>query len=367
MGLPVSDIASSVSYDWLLTAAIEASDVCFTIADMRAPDAPLIFVNQAFLDTTQYARDEIEGRNCRFLQGPDTDPAAVQHMRQALKAGQSIQLELLNYRKSGEPFWNELHMSPLRDGKGDVVAYLGVQHDVTERRAARDNEQHRQKIEALGRMAGGVGHEINNLLQPLLTLPDLVADDLPADRLEAREDLNCIKAAARDARALVSQILDYTRPGKDTDLAIELGSVLSERLSLIRRALGSGVKLIIDDQLKQPAYIQGVSASDLQQILTNLALNAAHAMDHNGQVVFELSGDDDRVYLSVSDTGKGIAPDLADKIFEPFFTTKPPGEGAGLGLYVVFDLVQIVGGTIELDRTYRDGAKFDLTFPRFKS
>lgn len=346
----------------LLGQAIEACEVSITIADMLQPEAPLIFVNQAFLEMTGYGRDDVIGNNCRFLQGPDTDPAAVLAMRSAIENGESLRIDLLNYRRDGEPFWNALHLSPLRSGSGRVRAYIGLQHDVTQIRAARLAEHHRQKIEALGRMAGGVAHEINNLLQPLLSLPELIAQDLPESARQSREDLDLMQQCARDARNLVAEILTYTRTSPQAGERLVLAPAIEDALALVKRSLASSVSVTFVNDTATDLAVSDLSRAGLQQILTNLILNAANAMGGSGNVCVGLQACQGDAVLTVRDDGPGIRPELADKIFEPFFTTAPPGKGAGLGLYVVFDLVTRAQGRVRLLPSAQ-GACFEIRLP----
>lgn len=363
---PVQAVSEAINLDVdLLEQAIEACDVSITIADLSRPDAPLCFVNQAFLNTTGYAREEIIGRNCRFLQGADTDPSAVEAMRVAISKGEALRVDVLNYRRNGKPFWNALHLSPVLDRDGRPRAYIGLQHDVTEVRAARLAEHHRQKIEALGRMAGGVAHEINNLLQPLISLPELVALDLPEGADQARADLDLMMQSARDAKALVAEILTYTRTAPDKDERLELASAIDGALGLVQRSLAGAVSVSFINVSSSPLQVAHLSRAALQQIITNLVLNAAQAMQHDGAVTIILRQQANDAVIEIRDTGPGVPAAVADKIFEPFFTTKPTGKGAGLGLYVVFDLVTRAGGAIALKSGSGAGACFELRFPLF--
>ncbi len=118
----------------VLRRALDLSGIGFTLADPRLPDAPLVYVNQSFLAITGYTADEVLGRNCRFLQGPDTDPGPIDKLRRAVADGRPATVELRNYRKNGTPFWNEVHIAPVRDDRGELVRYVGVQIDVTAHR-----------------------------------------------------------------------------------------------------------------------------------------------------------------------------------------------------------------------------------------
>lgn len=346
----------------LLGQAIEACEVSITIADMSYPDGPLTFVNQAFLDTTGYRRDEVIGRNCRFLQGADTDPDAISAMRNAILQGESLRIDLLNYRRNGEAFWNALHLSPLCGPRGTVRAYIGLQHDVTQIRAARLAEHHRQKIEALGRLAGGVAHEINNLLQPLISLPELVAEDLPEHAIQSRADLDLMVQSARDARDLVAEILTYTRTSPQAGEQLVLAPAISDALAFVKRSLASSVRVTFTNAATDELAVRDLSRAGLQQILTNLILNAAHAMGGAGDVTVHLQSHQGDIVLMVEDDGPGVSPEVADKIFEPFFTTKAAGKGAGLGLYVAFDLISRAHGQVRLVPGEK-GACFEIRFP----
>ena len=137
---------------------LAALDVSFTIADPRQPDCPLVWANAAFSRTTGYAHDEVIGRNCRFLQGDGTDPVVVARLRDGIAAGRPVHAVLLNYRKDGSRFWNELNLSPIRDADGVLTHYVGVQADVTAAvTAAYADERARRRLEVLGRATGELG------------------------------------------------------------------------------------------------------------------------------------------------------------------------------------------------------------------
>jgi PAS domain S-box-containing protein len=150
----------------ILIHAIEHSNLAHTISRITG-DMELIYVNQAFLDQTGYERDEVLKRNCRFLQGEGTNPDTVDLIRKAIANFKSIDIEILNYKKDGTPFWNRLRMSPVYDDENNPIAFIGVQSDVTHIHEQNRIEQERQKLEALGRLTGNISHEIKNALQPV--------------------------------------------------------------------------------------------------------------------------------------------------------------------------------------------------------
>jgi PAS domain S-box-containing protein len=351
-----------------LHAAVEVSTVSVTIADMTMPDAPLSYANAAFLEATGYNQSDIIGRNCRFLQGPDTDPSAVRAMHDAICRGESLEIELLNYRKDGQAFWNRLHLSPVFDPAGLLQAYIGIQHDVTEARAAREAEAHRQRIEALGRMAGGLAHELNNMLQPLMTLPDLVEDALPDDASDAREDLAFMKASVCDARDLVADMLAYARTGSSDKGVLNAREALTKAAQIIERTLCGQVEVRIEFGPGTDALeIAALSQASLQQILVNLAINAADAMDRRGTLIISLMREPrGGALIKVSDQGCGMDAATQARMFDPFFTTKPVGAGAGLGLHVVSDLVRLAQGRVDVLSRPGEGTTIFIHFPPVK-
>lgn len=347
----------------LLEEAVAASDLAIAIIDLTAKNWPIIYVNKACEEVSGYSVEELLGQPCAFLHGPDTDPASLVEMTRAIRAGESLRIDVRNYKKTGEPFWNALHLSPLKGADGRPHAYLSVQQDVTRARALRKQEHHRQKVEALGRMAGGIAHEINNLLQPLLSLPELIADDLPDEASDAREHLDYMAQSARDARDLVSEILVYTRTAPTEGECLHIVSAVRGGLELISRSLNGRIVVDLREATEADPCIAGLSRAGLQQVLTNLVLNAAYAMDGGGTITVTIATEGSDLRLSVADTGCGMDERTQAQLFEPFFTTKPVGRGAGLGLYVVYDLVKRAGGRIAVSSKPGEGAEFSLFFP----
>ncbi len=345
----------------LLREALAALPVNITISDATDPDLPLMYVNAAFGRTTGYGLDEVIGRNCRFLQGPATDPAAIDRLRAALRDERPIDIEVLNYRKDGGPFWNHLSIAPVREEDGEVTAFLGIQRDVTEEHLTRRNELVRQRLEALGRLAGGVAHEINNLMQPTLLYADLIAADLPEDRAEAREFLGTIEQCARTARDIVKDVLAFARPSSEALEGRNLVPLLERVVDFTDSLLPSSVRLVYRPPAPGTAFKVLMRPSDLQKVLINLCVNAAHAMGNGGEIVVALSIEPGRAVIDVSDQGPGIPEDVLPHIFDPFFTTKPVGQGTGMGLSIVHSIVVALGGTVDVAATGPAGTTFRIS------
>jgi PAS domain S-box-containing protein len=293
-------------------------------------------------------------------------------------------LELDAEREDGTRFPVELSVSRIETAQGPLLA-MWIR-DLRERRHAEDalrnsEAQLRQamKMEAIGRLAGGVAHDFNNVLTAIFGYVDLLLDSMdPADG--RRADAEEIKRAAGRAAALTRQLLAFSRKQILQPRRVNLNEVVGHIQGLIAKLVGDEVALQVhmgdpvDDVIADPGQIE--------QVLMNLAANARDAMPLGGHLTIatanESVGPDDAaslaglppgrfVRLTVSDTGHGIAASVRPHIFEPFFTTKGQGEGTGLGLATVYGIVKQSGGWIYLDEAPRPGASFSIYLPKAES
>jgi signal transduction histidine kinase len=229
-----------------------------------------------------------------------------------------------------------------------------------------------QKMEALGTLAGGVAHDLNNTLVPVLALAKLTGRRLPEGSRE-RGNLDTILQASERARDLVSQILTFSRRSMPTRQSVDLAQIMREALKLLRASVPTTIE--IEEKIAAVPRLMG-DAGKLHQVLTNLITNAAQAIgDRLGRITVEIAAapgellagaahaEGPAVRISVSDTGCGIAPQIMTRIFDPFFTTKPTGVGTGLGLSVVHGIVTQHGGRIAVDSAVGRGTRFDVYLP----
>ena len=201
------------------------------------------------------------------------------------------------------------------------------------------------KMEALGTLAGGIAHDLNNALVPVLGLTECVLENLPAGSSD-RADLEVVVGGAARARDLVRQILAFSRKEAPTRHAVDVGRIVSSTWDLLRRALPPGIRVECSATL---GAIVMADPSQLQQVIVNLVTNAAQAIgDCPGAIVISVARIGGEALLSVADTGNGMDEATRARIFEPFFTTKPVGEGTGLGLAVVHGIVTGHGGRIDV-------------------
>ena len=359
----------------LVLEAIRNSNFGVTIADATAADLPLTYVNQAFEKMTGYAFSEILGRNCRFLQGPETDRDAVLAIREAIRREVPITTMILNYRKDGSRFWNRLQLSPIHDGQGNLCAFMSIQLDITRDVATRAVERERQKMESLGRFAGGVAHDVNNALQPIILMGETLSDTAALDESEAATCVRSILENAYYAKDIVGRLLQFSKREGSAREAVSPHRIFEDAVRFAGGMLPRDVELKVSSTEDGSVYRIDVNRTEFVQIFTNLFLNASQAMSGKGRldvnldtVTLPLSRGDiinlthgRYARFTISDTGSGIPTEDLTRIFDPFFTSKRPTEGTGLGLTTAYGIVQGWGGTITAEND--DGAKFSVYIP----
>ncbi|HEX8373526.1 MAG TPA: PAS domain-containing protein [Chthoniobacterales bacterium] len=345
------------------------------ITDPSLPDNPITYVNDSFLRITGYGREQVLGRNCRFLQGPKSSPETVQEIRTAMAAGEACVVEILNYGRDGKTFWNGLSISPITDESGKLTNYVGVLTDISPMRLMERKLRQSQKMDVVGQLAGGVAHDFNNLLTIISGYSELLMDMLPQEDAK-REVVKAISAAGVRAAGLTRQLLSFSRQMVLEMKVLDLNAVVVETESLLQRMIGDDVLLqsVLDPQISRVK----ADAGQIGQLLMNLAVNARDAMPQGGQVTIETSNveiDEELavqipegkagryVKLAVSDNGSGMTPEVQAHVFEPFFTTKGPGQGTGLGLATVYGIVQQSGGMIQLYSEIDVGTTFQIYLP----
>ncbi len=378
----ISDVTGRKAVEEVLRQrdrAIQAVSQGITITDPSRPDNPITYASQGFERMTGFSEAEVLGRNCRFLQGEGTDPGQVARLREAIAAARPVEVEILNYRKDGTPFWNLVSINPVRDDSGDLAYFVGVQSDVTARKRLESDLLQMQKMEAVGQLAGGIAHDFNNHLTVIGGYSDeiLATPGLPP---MIREAVTAISEAGQRAASLTRQLLGFSRQTMLQPRVIDLNGAVLAVARMLRRLISAHVRL---DLVRAPdARAVLVDAVQLDQVLINLAVNARDAMPEGGRLTIETTnvtlGPDycathldsrpgDYVMLAVSDTGTGMTPEVRARIFEPFFTTKGVGKGTGLGLPTVLGIVQQSQGSIQVYSEPGIGTTFKIYLPAAES
>ncbi|MFW6067236.1 MAG: ATP-binding protein [Myxococcota bacterium] len=360
---------AEVRYNKLLE---QASDGIF-VTDL---EGNYVDVNEAACRMIGHTREELLRLNVRDLVRPDH--LAAQPLRlQRLDAGEQLLVERPLLRKDGTDFPAELSVGRIED------SYVGIVRDVSERKRAeaeiRHHEQlleHAQRMDAIGRLAGGVAHDFNNLLTAILSGAELLLQDLPHDDPKRGDALE-IRAAAERGRTLTRQLLAFGRRQVRNPELLDVGDVVHGMERILHRAAGEKIEVELD--LERPALVE-MDRSQLEQVILNLVLNARDAQPKGGsiRIATRVAEPDDlpkdgrrgegkrgpHVVLEVSDQGHGIDPEVHARLFEPFYTTKPRGQGTGLGLSIVHGIVEESGGFIEVETQPERGATFRLYLPQ---
>lgn len=250
------------------------------------------------------------------------------------------------------------------------IGSVGIFSDLRERlRIRRELEEAKiqlmqaEKIASVGRLAAGVAHEINNPLSGILLYADLLMNDL-ADNPQWSSDLKEIVDQTLRCKQIVTRLLEFSRQSVGQRVPFDINTTIDRSVELLaRQALFRDVEFVIDLQADIPEMTG--DPGQLQQVFTNLIINAGSALNGKGKIIITSRFDPDceEVSLEFADTGPGISPEVMDKVFEPFFTTKRPGEGTGLGLSVAYGIIQQHGGTIEVKNYHAGGALFTIILP----
>ncbi|MBI4027396.1 MAG: CHASE domain-containing protein [Verrucomicrobia bacterium] len=357
--------------------AITASHDGIIITDSTHPDDPIVYVNPGFERITGYPAKDVIGKNARFLQGTECDQPALQELRAALREKRACRVTLRNYRKDGALFWNELSISPIRDERGRLTHFIGIQNDVTDRRKTEEAMRHVQKLESLGVLAGGIAHDFNNLLAVILGNADLALNDSSLNA-STRNYLEQVESASHRGAELCRQMLAYSGKGRFVIQRVNLNTLVREMTHLLEVSISK--KAVLKYHFADNLPSVEVDATQIRQVIMNLVVNASDAIGEKSGVITITTGamradraylneiflapelpEGDYAYIEVADTGCGMDAETRSRIFDPFFTTKFTGRG--LGLAAVLGIARGHGGVIKVYSEPGRGSTFKFLLP----
>jgi signal transduction histidine kinase len=327
----------------------------------------IVFANRAFHEMIGGGEPLVGVRWTDFLAGAQDVGALTAQMR-----GPSFQGEVLLLTRAGDPRPVLATLSTVERHDGGGVQRIGVFRDISREHELRFRVIREQKFRTLGSLAAGVAHNINNRLTPVLGWTEMLQERLSADEPVAGEELkhalNVIHQGASDSVETVRRLQEYSRPARvKGPEAVQLRDVLEQLLALTRpqwdnEAARRGIRYEIDLKADPAPAVLAV-ASEVREALLNILENALAAMPQGGRLTLHVRGEDDRAVVSISDTGKGMSPEVQRLAFEPFFTTRSTEGGTGLGLSLAQEIVQRYRGTISLSSAEGVGTTFTLSFP----
>ncbi len=341
-------------------------------------------VNPAAEEMFGYAEEELVGLNVKVLMPEPYKGEHDRYLGRYLETGKKkiigIGREVVGRRKDGSVFPLELAVSEVEmEGQR---AFIGTVRDISERRRLEEQFLQSQKMEAVGRLAGGVAHDFNTLLSSILGYAEMVLDGLPADAEaspasaqaegaasggmgKVRRAAEQIRRSADRGAALTRQLLTFSRQERRRQELVDLNDVVHGLTDMLDRLVGEQVELVLE--VESGLALIEADLAQMEQILVNLVVNAVDAMPGGGRITVATEnlgpGGRDGVLLQLADTGHGMSEDVRRRIFEPFYTTKEKGKGTGLGLSTVYGIVTQGGGSISVDSEEGLGTAFRVVFP----
>jgi two-component system cell cycle sensor histidine kinase/response regulator CckA len=340
------------------------------------PEGRITYWNRFAERLYGWNESEVRGRNIIEVTPHEVTRAQAEVMMQRLAAGESWSGEFIVRTREGRRVLAHVTDSPIFDGAGTLIGVVGVSFDTSDRRALEEQLRQSQKLEAVGKLAGGVAHDFNNLLTVIRGSNEFVREMLPPDA-EIHAEVDEIAAATERAAALTRQLLAFSRKQMLTLQVLDVNAVVVVVERMLTRLIGEDIALrtVLDPALGTVLADRG----QIEQVLMNLAVNARDAMPLGGTLTITTAnvqleedastlGVDVRpgayVMLAVRDTGHGMDPATLEHAFEPFFTTKGVGHGTGLGLSTVYGIVRQSGGSIRAFSEPGAGAEFKIYLPQ---
>jgi PAS domain S-box-containing protein len=367
----LADAEQTLARDAVLLAGVRDPLI---ITDLQGV---VVYWNEGGTRLLGWAADEMVGRPLadRF---PEDEQAGFRAALRSVASGVEWESEFEEYRKDGSRVWVEVHASRIADAVRGQDGILWLAHDITRRKRLEEQYRQAQKMEALGRLAGGVAHDFNNLLTIIIGYGELLLTSVPREN-PVFGMIDQITRAGERAAGLTRQLLTFSRPQLVRPRVLDLNAVVTDLEKMLQRIIGEDIDLCT--RLQADLGPVKADPAQIDQVILNLAVNARDAMPTGGKLTLETrnveldvactwSNPDARtgphVLLAVSDTGCGMPEAVKARLFEPFFTTKEAGKGTGLGLATVYGIVKQSGGHIAVWSEPELGTTFKVYLPRVR-
>ena len=355
----------------LRTKALESAANGIAITDR---EGTIIWANAACASLTGYALTEILGQNPRLFKSGRHDEAFYRGLWTTIRQGRVWQGEIINQRKDGTLYTEDMTITPVRDSQGEITSFIAVKQDITARKELEEQSAEAKRMESIGRLAGGVAHDFNNMLTVIQGYCAMLTD---GTGLSAAVCAREIRQAADHASELTRQLLMFSRRQVLRSRVLKLDEVVANIAGMARYLIGENVELVV----ASGDALGSVNADPVQveQIIMNLVVNARDAMPQGGRLMIETTNvsfkervqKDGRqiapgsyVMLTISDNGQGMTEEVRAHLFEPFFTTKDKSKGRGMGLASVYGVIKQSGGNITVESAAGKGSTFSIYFPQ---
>lgn len=337
--------------------------VHYTVNPIQITDAKgrMIYVNPAFERATGYAKEELIGANPNKLSSGKYPKEFWHDVWTTINSGRVWTGEIENKRKNGRALFTQLLISPIVDGDGNVVGFLGTHRDVTEQRQLEQQLMHSQKMESIGTLASGIAHEVGNPLASISSIVQVLLRTLTDDF--AREKLGLVQSQVHRITKIIRDLVDFSRPSNYQIQPTDLVRILADAVEIVK--MGKKARdVTFVTHVRGQVPVLSLVPDQISQVFINILLNAVDALKgRHGTITAEMERDDEAVRVTFADNGTGILPENMSKIFEPFFTTKQVGEGTGLGLWVSYGIVKSFRGDLTVNSIWGKGTSFCMTLP----
>ncbi len=350
---------------------VETSEEGILMADAAGR---ITFANPKLCALAGWKESELVGQQVRVLLFPEDEAATAARRDERMKTGETQQFDLRIKRRDGASVPVFVSASVVRGPGGEPAGTLAMMTDMSSRDRLQAELHQTQKIDAMGRLSGGVAHDFNNLLTAILGFAELVHMTMPPED-ERKEDVAQIIATSHRAASLTRQLLAFSRKQALTPVVLDLRGVAREMEKMLARLIGEHIKVVVKPG-DEPLHCL-VDRGQMEQVLLNLSVNARDAMPKGGTLTISLGRAllpaaaaeplgvpaGEYAALAVADTGSGMTEETRRRLFEPFFTTKPKGEGTGLGLSTVHGIVKQSGGCLRVRSVLGGGSTFEVLLP----
>ncbi len=356
----------------LESAALNAAANAIVITDR---DGIIQWVNQSFVTLTGYTPKDTIGRNPRDIaKSGRHDASFYKNMWETILSGKVWQGELINKRKDGTLYNEEQTITPVSNKDGIITHFIAIKQDISEKKKMESHILRTQRMDSIGTLAGGIAHDLNNILGPILLSVQVLKMKNQDNSIKNLFDT--IESSSIRGKNIVAQVLGFARGAENKPVPLQIRHIIKEVEDVVKQTFPKNIEIKI--LVPKDLWTIEADPTQIHQVLMNLCVNARDAMPDGGRLTVDLKntvvdknliaenvdGREGRyLQIQVKDTGCGIPTDIQQKIFDPFFTTKEIGKGTGLGLSTVYSIVKQHKGFILLESSVGDGTTFQIYLP----
>ena len=367
----IQDVTERKKSEELIALHSRALESAANAIVITARDGKIISVNPAFSRFTGYSADEVIGKTLKILNSGTQPVSFYKNLWETILSGQVWRGEIVNRRKNGSLYDEEMTITPVHDAKGQISYFIAIKQDITEKKILHAELVQMQKMESIGTLASGIAHDFNNILGIILGYAALIERNPQT----ASQSIGLINAAVNRGASLVRQILTFARKAAVVFGPLEMNIMIKEIVKMLRETFPKTIDISLELDKAIPPI--NADATQIHQAILNLCVNARDAMPVGGILTLRTGVVDggslrnifpdvlegNYLHVRVTDTGIGMNEKTQEQIFDPFFTTKEKGKGTGLGLSVVYGVMKEHHGFVNVKSDPGKGSTFNLYFP----